>query len=196
MKKIISLILIMLTLFSTCLAETSCFYGQAEVAISESHNMVGAIYPCEALTVLTEQHLKGNAYIRNILDNGIVREKALIPFNSMSIMKVTIAIAPKYLYAVKEIIAYENDIPMQEVTLGTWNIMRATHYRCSQAFVGHKFITQRNRLRIGSVIFEYNPGESVDLFMADFDNDGHLDLGFSAGYQTKTCVPVITWVCK
>lgn len=196
MKRIISFIFAVLMLFSVSFAETTCFYGPAEIAISESHNMVGAIYPCEALTVLRSQHMKGKPYIRNILENGIVREKALIPFNNMTIMNVTIAISPKYIYEVKEIVARNMGTTGQNITLSAWNIMEATHYRCSQAFVGHRFLTNRNRLRIGSVIFEYNPGETVDLFMADFDRDGYMDLGFSAGYRTETCVPVTIWICK
>ena len=195
MKKLAIFILVLVTLVTSC-ASAECYSGPAEIALSANHNMVGAIYPCEALTLLGHQVVKGKNYIRNILENGIVREKALMWESDLSTVYVMVAISPKYLDFVKLAVAESQGVDFSQVKMTAGTIIEATHYYCGEFYVGHMFMTSNKRVRVGSVSFENNPGEVVDLYIADFDGDKNLELGFAPGYRQTECKPVTVWVCR
>ena len=199
MKKLAIFILVLVTLTTATGAFAECYTGPAEIALSAQHNMVGAIYPCEALTLLGPQTIRGKNYIRNILENGIVREKALIWKFDLSTVHVMVAISPKYFDFVKLAVANSQGVSFDEAKMTAGTIIEATHYYCGEFYVGHMFMTSNKRVRVGSVSFEDNPGEFADLFIADFDGDGNIELGFAPGYrqtENKVCRPITVWVCR
>ena len=157
--------------------------------ISNNQRVIGKKAPNETVSILPPQS-PAYKYVCGCADTGLIREKAgmravygesLCGFTSVN---AVVTIKPEYYSAVENVVINK----LNEYDLTANKIIACTMWWDGNT-VAHIFFTSiSEKVAVGSVTLN-NGKDAVILYMGDFDGDGSMELGFTAGWNTETRNP-------
>lgn len=153
-------------------------------ALSESQHVIGLKAPDEDVPALPAPST-GKVFIRGCVETGLIREKGTMQamyggaVYGLKQLEATVKIKEEYI-ALVETIVHDRIGSDAEVTANSL-------IACSQWWrgetVAHIFFTTASaRIAIGTVTVN-NGQDVIILYAGDFDGNGTLELGFSAGWS-------------
>lgn len=178
----------------TVTSSSSFIYsGKTDFVLAKNGRVIGIKNLTETSTHLPTSNVKFNT-VSGVLPNGLLRVAGLMKYKQMedgtvqglTSLPVKIAIEEQYVDLVQSIV--ENRLNLNELCVSS--IICSTFW-VTDDYVGHIFYMSDNRIAVGTVYF-YNR-IPVILYAGDIDNDGNMELGFSAGWtQTVESTPTPT----
>lgn len=166
------------------------YTGVSFWALSEIQHVIGLKAPDEQVPVLPIQAV-GKSFIRGCVETGLIREKGTMQalYNGavygFTQLEVAVHIKQEYVSLV-ETVVHERIGADAAVTANS--IIASTNWWRNDT-VSHIFFTTASvKIAVGTVTV--NSGmDTIVLYAGDFNGDGTLELGFSAGWTVKEPEP-------
>ena len=175
---------------SQSLSVVGSYTGVSFWALSESQHVIGLKAPDEQVPVLPIQPV-GKSFIRGAVENGLIREKGTMQalYNGavygFTQLEVAVQIKQEYVSLV-ETVVHERIGADAAVTANS--IIASTNWWRNDT-VSHIFFTTASvKIAVGTVTIN-NGQDVIILYAGDFNGDGTLELGFSAGWTVKEPEP-------
>ena len=165
-------------------------------AISNNQLIIGKKSPDEIVPVLLPQ-CPMHKFIRGGVETGVIREKAVMhvligeTICGLTDFNVPVTIKAQYKEAVEAIVLNK---------LGEEGLSAKKIISCTQVWendtVYHIFFTSKIETVVVGYVTANNGQDVILIYMGDFDGDGSLELGFTAGWNTAKPTPPPTTPSK
>ncbi len=158
-------------------------------AISNNNFVIGKKSPTETVPMLMAQSPEYKI-VRGCVETGLIREKAMMKavvngsVCGFTQLNATVVIKREFIDVVENIVLNK----LNEEGLCANKIIACTMW-WEGDYVSHIFFTsETDKTAVGYVVFNGGKDTAI-IYMGDFDKDGSLELGFTAGWNTETPKP-------